>query len=159
LLSTLGPGGKYQNWQVARNVIRANEPDPALRAPLMATAMETTMVSIDRNAPPAPDALLTWYQMKFELPAKPAGISAPWHLHLEANGNGFIYVNGHCIGRYWEAGPQHDFFLPDCWLNFGSGSANGIALDLRPVDKGVSLQAASVVPDASFAVETPLAAQ
>jgi hypothetical protein len=29
-----------------------------------------------------------------------------------------------------------------------------VALDLRPVDKGVSLQAVSVAPDPLFAVET-----
>jgi hypothetical protein len=29
-----------------------------------------------------------------------------------------------------------------------------VALDLRPVDKGVSLRAVEVAPDAAFAVET-----
>jgi hypothetical protein len=116
-------------------------------------------VLVAKDAAPAPDAMLTWYLAGFELPQQGPGATAPWHLHLEANGNGFIYVNGHCIGRYWQVGPQHDFFIPDCWLNFGSGKANGLALDLRPVDKGVSLQAASVVPDPTFAVETPLPAQ
>jgi len=116
-------------------------------------------VSVGKGAAPAPDALLTSYKMKFELPEKASGISAPWCLHLEANGNGFIYVNGHCIGRYWQAGPQHDFFLPDCWLSFGHGNTNIIALDLRPVDKGVSLQAVSVAPDSTFAVETAAVGQ
>jgi hypothetical protein len=121
--------------------------------------MEGMSVFIGKDATPVPDALLTWYLVNFELPQKTAGISAPWHLHLEANGNGFIYVNGHCLGRYWQAGPQHDYFLPDCWLNFGSGQTNRVALDLRPVNKGVGLQAVSVAPDAAFAVETPLAAK
>jgi hypothetical protein len=118
---------------------------------------EPQPVAISKDAPTAPDALLTWYLMKFELPQQGPGVTAPWRLHLEAKGNGFIYVNGHCIGRYWQAGPQHDFFVPDCWLNFGQ--ANRIALDLRPVDKGVALQAASMVADPTFAVETPLPAQ
>jgi hypothetical protein len=117
---------------------------------------ETTTIAND--AAPAPDAMLTWYVMHFDLPPWKPGASAPWHLHLEANGNGFIYVNGHCIGRYWQAGPQHDFYVPECWLRFGAAE-NGVALDLRPMEKGVSLQAASMVPDPSFAVETPLAAQ
>ena len=115
--------------------------------------------SIGKDAPAAPEALLTWYRMTFELPEQGTGIAAPWHLHLEANGNGFIYVNAHCVGRYWQAGPQHDFFLPGCWLNSGAGKTNCVVLDLRPVNKGVSLQAASVAPDAAFAVETPLAAK
>jgi hypothetical protein len=116
-------------------------------------------VSIAKDAAPAPDAMLTWYLMNFELPQQGPGATAPWHLHLEANGNGFIYVNGHCIGRYWQVGPQHDFYVPDCWLNFGPGKVNGVALDLRPVNKGVALQAAYVVPNPTFAVETPLPAQ
>jgi hypothetical protein len=108
-------------------------------------------VSIDKDVAPAPDALLTWYRMQFELPEKKSGVWVPWHLHLEANGNGFIYINGHALGRYWQAGPQHDFYLPECWLAFGGGKKNIIALNLRPVDKGVSVQAASVAPDTAFA--------
>jgi hypothetical protein len=121
-------------------------------------------IPIGKDSPAAPDALLTWYRMHFELPDKGAGIAAPWHLHVEANGNGFIYINGHCLGRYWQAGPQYDYFIPDNWLNFGPGTRgmaapNAIVLDLRPVDKGVSLQSAVVAPDAAFAVESPLPAQ
>ncbi|MGC3988532.1 MAG: beta-galactosidase [Chthoniobacteraceae bacterium] len=108
-------------------------------------------VSIGRDASSTSPALLTWFRMGFELPQPKPGVWVPWHLHLEANGNGFIYVNGHCIGRYWQAGPQHDFFLPECWLNFGSGKANVVALDLRPVDKGVSIQSAAVAPYEKFA--------
>jgi hypothetical protein len=123
------------------------------------TVPNSKPVSIGNDAPAAPDALLTWYLAGFELPDKPQGIAAPWHLHIEANGNGFIYVNGHCIGRYREVGPQNDFYLPDCWLNFGQGQSNKLALDLRPVDKGVSVLALSVAPDTTFGVATPLAAK
>lgn len=99
----------------------------------------------------APDALLTWYRLKFELPASNPKIWVPWHLHLEAQGNGFLYLNGHGLGRYWQAGLQHDFYLPECWLNFSPGKTNVLALNLRPLDKGVSIQAASIAPDAAFA--------
>ena len=107
--------------------------------------------AVAEDAASAPDALLTWYRFNFEVPAVKSTLWVPWHLHLEAKGNGFIYINGHALGRYWQAGPQHDFFLPSCWLNFGSGKANVVALDLRPVDKGVSLQSVSVAPDVAFA--------
>jgi hypothetical protein len=108
-------------------------------------------VSVAPDAAPAPDALLTWYRAKFAVPEKTAGLWVPWQLHLEANGNGFIYLNGHCLGRYWQAGPQHDYYLPECWVNFGPRHENVLALDLRPVDKGVSLLAATVEPIAKFA--------
>jgi hypothetical protein len=102
-----------------------------------------------RTTPKMPSSLLTWHAMNFALPEKSA---APWHVHIEATGNGFIYINGHCLGRYWQAGPQHDFFLPEPLLHLGGN--NSLAIDLRPTDKGEGLQAVSVAPDAGFAVET-----
>lgn len=108
-------------------------------------------VSISKDAVSASNALLTWYRMECELPAQKPGIWVPWHLHLEANGNGFIYVNGRCLGRYWQAGPQHDFYIPETWLHFGAGRINTIVLNLRPIDKGVCVQAAQMAPDTAFA--------
>jgi hypothetical protein len=108
-------------------------------------------VAITRDAAPAPEALLTWYRLTFALPEKNPSVWVPWQLHLEASGNGFIYLNGHCLGRYWQVGPQHDYYLPECWLNFGAGQNNVIALDLRPVNKGVAVQAAAVEPIVKFA--------
>jgi hypothetical protein len=110
-----------------------------------------TTVAIGKDASPAPDALLTWHRMEFSLPEQNPKVWAPLRLHLEATGNGFIYVNGHCIGRYWQAGPQHDFYLPDCWLNIGPGKTNAVALSLRPANKGVAVQAARVEPFAELA--------
>jgi hypothetical protein len=119
------------------------------RAETELSKSEWHSVSTGESAPP--DALLTWYHMKFDMPANKPGVWVPWHLHIEATGNGFLYLNGHALGRYWQAGPQHDFFLPECWLNFGAGKTNVIALNLRPADKGVRLQAAKIVPAAAFA--------
>ncbi|HEV2436027.1 MAG TPA: beta-galactosidase [Verrucomicrobiae bacterium] len=93
---------------------------------------------------------LTWYRMKFSLPAPQPGVWVPWRLHLIANGNGFLYLNGHAMGRYWEAGPQHDFFLPECWLNFG-GKPNNITLNLRPLNQGAEIRSATVEPYSDFA--------
>jgi Beta-galactosidase jelly roll domain len=100
---------------------------------------------------PAQTNLLTWWRMNFQLPSPATNVWVPWHLHLEASGNGFLYLNGHAIGRYWQAGPQHDFFLPECWLNFGNGKTNAIALDLRPLEKGAEIQSVSVEPYTNFA--------
>ncbi|MGA2243567.1 MAG: beta-galactosidase [Verrucomicrobiota bacterium] len=94
---------------------------------------------------------LSWYRMNFELPATRPDVWVPWHVHFEAAGNGFLYLNGHAIGRYWQAGPQHDFFLPECWLNFGDNKNNNLTLSLRPVDGSAEIQAANVEPYAGFA--------
>ena len=95
-------------------------------------------------------ALLTWYRMKFPLPPTQSGAWIPWRLHLMASGNGFLYLNGHPIGRYWQAGPQHDFFLPECWLRFGDGQTNQLALSLRPVNGSAAVQCATVEPYSEF---------
>ncbi len=100
---------------------------------------------------PRTNGLLTWYRLDFTLPAPVPGVWVPWRLHLEATGNGFLYLNGHALGRYWQVGPQHDFFLPECWLNFGAGKENNLVLSLRPLDKGAVIQSASVAPYAGFA--------
>lgn len=39
-----------------------------------------------------------------------AGIDA-W-LHTEGWGKGIAWVNGFCLGRYWETGPQMALYLP-----------------------------------------------
>ena len=89
--------------------------------------------------------------MQFELPSPKPGVWVPWNLHLKASGNGFIYINGRCLGRYWQVGPQRDFYLPETWLHFGRGKVNTIALNLRPVDEEVCVQDVQVVPDNTFA--------
>jgi hypothetical protein len=109
-------------------------------------------IAIAKDALPAPEALLTWFRADFPGTGKRGGgMWIPMHLHLEAMGNGFLYLNGHCLGRYWQAGPQHDFYLPECWLNVGANQRNTIAFDLRPDGKGVSVQAMSIVPENEFA--------
>lgn len=108
---------------------------------------QTVNVGADSAAPE--DAMLEWYRMTFKLPRKKSHAWVPWRLHLNASGNGFLYLNGHALGRYWQAGPQHDFFLPECWLN--SREENLITLSLLPLDHGASIQSASVEPYAQFA--------
>jgi hypothetical protein len=88
---------------------------------------------------------LNWYRLNFDLPEKKPGIWVPWVARLHVAGNGFLYLNGHALGRYWNQGPQHDFFLPECWLNFGK--ANVLTACLRSVDgKPIKIESAEIVP-------------
>ena len=91
------------------------------------------------------DALLTWYRLEFDLPATPTGQWIPWRLLINASGNGFMWLNGHDIGKHWEAGPQREFYLPECWLKFG-GAKNVIVLGLRQTINGATIKAAEVSP-------------
>lgn len=40
-------------------------------------------------------------------------------LDLHSWGKGIVFVNGHNLGRYWNAGPQQTLYLPGCWLHTG----------------------------------------
>ena len=88
--------------------------------------------------------------MKFELPAVDPHAWVPWKLHLDAVGNGFLYLNGHPLGRWWQQGPQRDFYLPECWMNFGDGKTNVVTLSLRPIGT-VGVKAAEVQPYSNMA--------
>ena len=41
-------------------------------------------------------------------------------LDMSTWGKGLVWVNGHCLGRYWNVGPQQALFLPGCWLKKGN---------------------------------------
>ena len=42
---------------------------------------------------------------------------------------GVVWVNGRNLGRFWEAGPQRDLFVPGCWLNKGKNEV--VVFDLE----------------------------
>ena len=109
--------------------------------------------TFSREPDSVPGGLLTWNRFTFELPERQKGVWVPWKVRLDATGNGFIYLNGRCIGRTWEAGPQREFFLPECELNFGKGKTNVITVSLRPDRRGAKIRSVSVLPDADFAEE------
>ena len=67
--------------------------------------------------------LLRWFRYKFNNSAN--GVC---HLHLEHTGDGFIYVNGKCIGRCWQQGPQRDYYIPECWLNKDGDNVIAVSL-------------------------------
>src|SRR5207244_127911 len=41
------------------------------------------------------------------------------YLDMRGWGKGFIWVNGHALGRYWSIGPQQSLFVPADWLRIG----------------------------------------
>ena len=92
------------------------------------------------------DALLTWYRLEFELPPVKPGVFVPWALRINASGNGEMYLNGNDMGRHFEAGPQREFYLPECWLKRGVGQKNVIAIGLRQTMNGALIRAAEIGP-------------
>lgn len=62
-------------------------------------------------------------------------------------GKGVVWVNGHCLGRFWNIGPTQTMYLPGPWLQAGRNEI--IVLDLPPPpppdDAGVVVGVAGVV--------------
>ncbi|RED23444.1 beta-xylosidase [Flavobacterium cutihirudinis] len=87
----------------------------------------------------SPTNLVTWYRAEFELPEN-TDAATTWKLLINASGNGYMYLNGHNIGRHWEAGPQREFYLPECWLRFGKNEKNVISIQLRQTENGAAIK-------------------
>ncbi len=49
-------------------------------------------------------------------------------LNLRGWGKGDLWVNGHCLGRYWNIGPSQTAYAPGCWLHPGQNEI--VILDL-----------------------------
>ncbi len=62
------------------------------------------------------------------------------YLDMSTWGKGLVWVNGHCIGRFWEVGPQQTLYVPGCWLKKGANDI--VVLDIagprKASVKGVS---------------------
>lgn len=99
-----------------------------------------------------PDGLFTWYRVEFELPEEDPSVWIPWRAKINASGNGYMWLNGHNIGRHWEAGPQREFYLPECWLNFGK-KKNVLVFGLRQTANGAQLKAVEIAPYSSDAIK------
>ena len=62
-------------------------------------------------------------------------------LDLRSWGKGVVWVNGHCLGRYWDIGPTQTAYVPGPWLKKGKNEI--VILDLlgpeKPVVAGLAL--------------------
>ena len=58
-------------------------------------------------------------------------------LDLRGWGKGVVWVNGHCLGRFWNIGPTQTAYAPGCWLHAGSNDV--VILDyVGPTDPEVA---------------------
>jgi beta-galactosidase len=62
-------------------------------------------------------------------------------LDLRGWRKGDLWVNGHCLGRYWNIGPSQTAYAPGCWLHAGENQV--VILDLlgpqRPEIAGLAM--------------------
>jgi beta-galactosidase len=46
--------------------------------------------------------------------------TADTYLDMRPFGKGFVFLNGHNLGKYWNIGPQQTLYVPACWLQKGN---------------------------------------
>ena len=76
--------------------------------PVPPTVQEPAVLSQASSSSPA------YYRASFKV--KKIGDT---YLDMSSWGKGLVWVNGHCLGRFWEVGPQQTLYLPGCWLKKG----------------------------------------
>ena len=54
-------------------------------------------------------------------------------LDLHSWGKGVVWVNGHCLSRFWNIGPTQTAYAPGCWLHAGENEI--VILDYTGPDK------------------------
>jgi beta-galactosidase len=57
-----------------------------------------------------------------------AGRSADTFLDMSGWGQGVVWINGRCLGRYWSIGPTQTMYLPGPWIKRGRNEV--VVLDL-----------------------------
>lgn len=80
--------------------------------------------------------------LAFDGPAADPAAAAAWHrgtleveepadafLGLDGFTKGYVWVNGFCLGRYWDRGPQRTLFLPGTVLRSGANEVVVLELD------------------------------
>ncbi|MFQ3549266.1 MAG: beta-galactosidase [Armatimonadota bacterium] len=83
-----------------------------------------------------------WYRTNFNLPDV-EGWQIPWKLKLDMAGDALIFVNDVHIGLYYDLGIQKEFYVPECWLNYGDVknvlSIAAVASNNRPEIKSIEI--------------------
>ncbi|MDX2185529.1 MAG: beta-galactosidase [Opitutaceae bacterium] len=81
-------------------------------------------------------AELAWTQAGPVIPNSPTLWRGTFHatapadtfLDLRSWGKGVVWVNGHCLGRFWNIGPTQTMYCPGVWLRAGANEVR--VLDL-----------------------------
>jgi len=58
------------------------------------------------------------------------GSKADFFLDMRQFNKGVTWINGHCLGRYWNIGPTQTMYVPGVWLKKGKNKI--VIMDLYP---------------------------
>ncbi|MET3026541.1 beta-galactosidase [Flavobacterium sp. UW10123] len=56
-------------------------------------------------------------------------------LNVSTWGKGLVWINGHCLGRFWNIGPTQSMYVPEPWLKKGNNEV--VVLDYMGPSKNV----------------------
>ncbi len=84
---------------------------------------DLSYIPITNNQHPSPNTQPAYYKAEFSLTK-----TGDTYLDMRTWGKGLVWVNGHCIGRFWEVGPQQTLYIPGCWLKKGKNEI--VVLDI-----------------------------
>ncbi len=109
-LVTAGAPVDLTNWQVS--------PYPLDQGPLAFNYVEYAKFS---SATKIPEPAFYKFTTNIATAADTFLDMRPW-------GKGIVWVNGHCLGRYWNIGPTQTMYVPGPWLKAGANEF--IVLDM-----------------------------
>jgi beta-galactosidase len=84
---------------------------------------DLSYIPITNTQHPSPNTQPAYYKAEFSLTK-----TGDTYLDMRTWGKGLVWVNGHCIGRFWEVGPQQTLYIPGCWLKKGKNEI--VVLDI-----------------------------
>jgi hypothetical protein len=94
----------------------------------------------------------TWGRAEFPPGGFPGEWWIPWKLHIEAERDALLYLNGKFLGRYVTEGPQRDFFIPDTFLSTEAKRPNILTVVLAYTEDVSPIRALRVAPYDEFAL-------
>ena len=121
-LQTVNPEGDVEitGWKMHGGIGRpqAIKDWQALKETLKTSAANDTKNAAVTTS--APISIPTFYRADFTaMPPAAIGPHPILRVTLDGLSRGFIWLNGHNLGRYPEKVPVKSLYLPECWLNRG----------------------------------------
>jgi hypothetical protein len=95
----------------------------------------------------SPSDQIVWFKTQFNWIIA-ENTRVPLRLHVEGQTNASLFLNGQFIGRYWgEAGPQHDFYLMDGFIQDGVNDLVLACWTTEETSLDVSIRPYKIKPD------------
>lgn len=121
-------GAVLKGWKIFRLPL-----DDKMLAGLKFETMRSVAASSSGASLPVPGTGLLHYPPAFWRGTFTLDKPADTFLDLHGWGKGDVWVNGHCLGRFWNIGPTQTAYTPGCWLRPGKNEI--VILDLLGPEK------------------------